>query len=131
MEVATYISALTEECPDITEVWLFGSRVNGTARSDSDWDLFVFGTERTLCTLQAHPEHQRDDIDLLVVLGGDEFKEPWGVNPKRGWLSEWEWKRLSPTQACYTAPSRMQGISDWDRPLQAHKATRVWTRNEP
>ena len=32
------------------EVWLYGSRVNGTAREESDWDVLVLSPKDTLST---------------------------------------------------------------------------------
>jgi len=125
-EISAYVSSLTCEHRGITELWLFGSRSNNTARPDSDWDLFAFANPQTLRDLSVDTRHQRPDIDLLIVLDGDEFREPWGDNPKRGWLTEWEWTKISETEALYTSPSRETTAREWSRPLRKSKAIRIW-----
>ena len=125
-EILAYISGLTQDYPGISEVWLFGSRSNGTARPDSDWDLFAFANHEIFQKLQGDPSRRRPDIDLLVVLDGNEFRGPWDNNPKRGWLTEWEWKKLSAAEASYTTPSRNSAGGEWNRPLQLFKASRIW-----
>jgi hypothetical protein len=129
-EISGYISSLTRDHPGITELWLFGSRANNTARPDSDWDLLAFANPRTLDELGANTHYQQPDVDLLVVLDGDEFREPWGDNPKRGWLTEWEWTRISATEASYTSPSREATASEWNRPLTRFKAICLWSHQE-
>jgi predicted nucleotidyltransferase len=37
-----YVAELTATYPGIREVWLLGSRANGTATEASDWDYLVF-----------------------------------------------------------------------------------------
>src|SRR5688500_221105 len=122
--ISGYISSLTREHPGITELWLFGSRSNNTYRPDSDWDLFAFANPQTLRDLSTDTRHQRPDIDLVIVLNGDEFRESWGDNPKRRWFSEWEWTRISSTEASYTSHSRTATASEGTRPLRKFKATR-------
>jgi hypothetical protein len=39
-EIASLVSVIRETFHP-TEIWLFGSRAKGTARSDSDWDLLA------------------------------------------------------------------------------------------
>jgi uncharacterized protein len=39
-EIASLVSTMRETFHP-TEIWLFGSRAKGTARSDSDWDLLA------------------------------------------------------------------------------------------
>jgi predicted nucleotidyltransferase len=125
-EILAYISKLTHDHPGITELWLIGSRSNGTARPDSDWDLFAFADPKTLRALQIASDHRRLDIDLLVIIDGNEFREPWGENPKKGWLTEWEWEKHSTTEASYTSPSHEKADDEWNRPLQTFKAIRIW-----
>jgi predicted nucleotidyltransferase len=41
--VKEFIKRLIQVCPSVTEVWAYGSHVNGEARPDSDWDILVLG----------------------------------------------------------------------------------------
>jgi hypothetical protein len=43
--VDAYVTDLVAACPLIESVWLLSSRVNDTARPDSDWDLLVFADD--------------------------------------------------------------------------------------
>ena len=92
--LSEYIENLLSACPEITEVWLIGSRANDKAREDSDWDFLVFGNDHTLSTLQENLSLSRPDIDLLVVYNGNDFREPWETESgkaKSGSLTGWEW----------------------------------------
>ena len=42
--VTDYVCRLVNTFPEITEVWLSGSRANGTANGNSDWDLIGYST---------------------------------------------------------------------------------------
>ncbi len=85
--VQSYIERLTTAYPTVTSVWLFGSRADNTFRSDSDWDLLVFGSNEVLVSLKDNVEFHESDIDLLVVYDGDNFEKPWGERQKQGSLN--------------------------------------------
>ena len=70
-----YLAQLTEAYSNITEVWLFGSRANGTAHSESDWDYLAFWDGKTALFDQLHTDRRflQDDIDLLVLLTNGDF----------------------------------------------------------
>lgn len=42
-DIKKMIDGVMRVCPNITEIWLIGSRAAGTAKDDSDWDFLVFG----------------------------------------------------------------------------------------
>lgn len=87
------------------EIWLIGSRANGTARMNSDWDFFVFGNADVYEQLRTHLPIE--NIDLLVVTNGDEFASPWPREAdgaiKRGSLTAWKWQQLTSDRASYEA----------------------------
>ena len=94
--LSEYIENLLAACPEITEVWLIGSRANDKARVHSDWDLLVFGSNHSLSTLQENLSLRRPDIDLLILYNGNNFREPWETEPgkvKSGSLTGWKWER--------------------------------------
>ncbi len=95
VKIDNFISKITQAHPGIREIWLFGSRAKGEARPNSDWNLFVFADDDTLQQLGRNVRFKRADVQLLVVRDGEEFREPWGRNPKQGYLSEWEWVKIS------------------------------------
>lgn len=86
------------------EVWLMGSRANGTARINSDWDLLIFGDKALLDALKK--EDPLGEVDVLVVHDGNAFQSPWNKTDegilKSGSLSGWEWQRKSATEATYS-----------------------------
>lgn len=99
-EVGAYLESVTTACPSIAEIWLFGSRANGTESDRSDWDLLAFGDGDTCNVLRGHEELRRDDVDLLVVDSSGNFQTPWG-DRKKGSLESWRWSRLTDEEAAY------------------------------
>ena len=104
--LSEYIERLLAACPEITEIWLIGSRANDKEHAGSDWDLLVFGRPRTLATLQENLSLRRPDIDLLIVYNGNDFRAPWKTEAgkdKSGSLIRWKWKqdKGSPARAHY------------------------------
>lgn len=111
-KIQTYIKRITEESPEITAIWLIGSRANGNAKYDSDWDLLVFGDASTYKYVENDFPLHSDEIDLLIVTD-DEFIKSYG-NPKTGSLQKWEWKVKSESEASY------KGVK-WISDLEAEK----------
>jgi predicted nucleotidyltransferase len=102
LDIYEYVDRLAASCSGVAEIWLIGSRANGTERPESDWDLLVFGDETSLDCLAQALELHREDVDCLVVGGVDEFSSAWGPRAKSGSLSGWKWKRISDAEAQYT-----------------------------
>src|SRR5438874_8150565 len=100
---SSYVEELVGRYPEIAEVWLIGSRAAGTPRANSDWDYVVFADERILRSLMRQTRFKVPGVDLLIVYDGENFKKPWADNRRRkhGSLSEFCWRTLSPTEACY------------------------------
>jgi predicted nucleotidyltransferase len=92
--------ALIEEIarePATTAVWLFGSRANGTATTQSDWDILVFRAEET------KPVASRcEGLDVLRVdPSGNallEGKPEDLIQP----FSRFKWSRTGSREASYT-----------------------------
>ncbi len=106
-EAPEYILELVAAYPSIREVWLFGSRANGTARPESDWDYMAFADEATLAALRGDSRFHRAGIHLMIVFDGTQFAAPW-PGPARsdnGTLADvdggWHWHRVTPTKATY------------------------------
>jgi predicted nucleotidyltransferase len=127
-----YVAQLVAAYPAIREVWLFGSRANGTAREDSDWDYLAFGDWAVLDALRLDARFRRKDVDLLIVTNGERFETPWLQPTGLNWgsmkddLEGLRWKQLSPTTATYTA-TKSVGARFWDvEVLPNQKARRVY-----
>ncbi len=128
-----YIESLLAVCPEITEVWLIGSRANDKARAVSDWDLLVFGSPRTLATLQENLSLRHPDIDLLIVYNGNDFEAPWKAESgkgKSGSLTEWQWERDkgSLTRAHYMGTK--PGDDEFAVTTTREVAKRIWPKVE-
>jgi hypothetical protein len=80
-----YVDEFAREHPSITEVWLFGSRANGTARHDSDWDYLAFtDSASTLNAVHRDARFDRPNIDLFIAHGLTALRpwEPHNGTPK-------------------------------------------------
>lgn len=93
-------------------VWLIGSRANGTARKNSDWDLLVMGDAELLERLSRTAP--TPNVDLLVLFDGESFASPWDSGSskvrKSGSLSDWAWRQTSESEAIY---SGTKWPNDW------------------
>ena len=88
-----------------TEVWLIGSRANGTARDDSDWDLLVVGKTKLRRRLAAYDPWT--GFDVLVRArwkNGVVFVSPWkneGRKRKAITAKSLRWRATSESSAEY------------------------------
>jgi predicted nucleotidyltransferase len=80
-------------------IWLIGSRANGRANDDSDTDLLIFGCSKFLSVVKHELQRPRN-IDCLVAVGAEEFKDPW--SEKSLSLSELKWSATDDMTATYT-----------------------------
>lgn len=126
LRIDQFVSKLAKAHPQIREIWLFGSRAKGGSSPDADWNLFVFADGETFRQLGRNRRFRRADVQLLVVLDGDEFQEPWGDNPKRGYLSEWEWVKISDREAQYCGIKWAQEEKGGQTAIELCRAIRVW-----
>ena len=104
---AHYLRALVDAHPSIREIWLFGSRANGRARPESDWDYMVFSDDdRLLNCLHLDTQFDRPDIDLFIVAAPMVAMKPWaGERQKMLRLDDepgnLNWKVISATEVEY------------------------------
>ncbi len=125
-ELNVFLKDFVSTFPPVREIWLFGSRVDGTALASSDWDLLVLsGDELTPEAVAAIPRFQREDYVLFIAHGG-EFHRPWPRSRdgavERGYFSEWKWQSCG-DRATYV--SAKEG-----RPLCVKPALRIWYRSQ-
>ena len=130
-DIEAYVQRLVSAYPEITLIWLIGSRANNKAREDSDWDFFVFANQQVLADLGNNLEFHRSDIDLLVIYNGDDFQEPWGEKPKHGSLTEWKWRKVSTGFAQYKGTKGKDGWvfgDDTVTETRIENAIKVWPK---
>lgn len=123
--IVEYCSHLTTVAPGIENIWLFGSRANGTANDESDWDLLVFGRGDVLDRIRNNSTLHVQNVDCLVVLPNGDFENAWGSNPKTGSLEEWCWKEFG-TEATYQQNKNVGSGDGWKVERKTVKARRVW-----
>ena len=118
-----YLQALRNRSGGIKEIWLVGSRANGTAQPESDWDLIIFGDKQVLSELRSARDLYHEEFDVLVVYDGNRFKSPWKI--KSGSLNLWKWRRVSDKTAGYvgTKPRNNDEFAVESKQL---KAIRLW-----
>lgn len=130
LNIDEFLSRITATHPGIREIWLFGSRAKGQARPNSNWNLFVFAGQDTLQRLAESSRFRRADVQLLVVKDGDEFREPWGDKPKQGYLTEWEWVKISDREAEYCGIKWAQEEKGGQTSMELCRAILLWPREK-
>lgn len=136
-EVTKWIHDIVQRYTDIREIWLLGSRANGTAKPTSDWDFLVLGGPGVRAALEAETDLHREDVDILVLDDETgEFSAVWG-HAKTGSLSRWEWTLESEDSATYKATKWVSSTDDNEIPIAGAnlgqqrvtraKAFRVWS----
>lgn len=108
-----YIRELVAAYPAIREVWLYGSRANGSVTPGSDWDYLAFADAGTLADLSRDVRFHVEGIDLMIVTDKVRFAKPWiddgRQNPKAGTLTTDDgdgglaWRVVSAREARYRA----------------------------
>lgn len=83
-----FLRDLTRHFPQIKQIYLFGSRVNGTANPTSDWDILIYGgyddAMHLMCELARAQGDEWDLItvgelvDLYVEIDGPTLISVWG-----------------------------------------------------
>ena len=61
-DVGAYVRKLATAHRNVKEMWLLGSRANGTAKPTSDWDILAFADEPTFNALRDDTELQHSDV---------------------------------------------------------------------
>jgi predicted nucleotidyltransferase len=87
-----FLRELLHSFPQIRQVYLFGSRVRGVARADSDWDILVYGgyddamnLMRGLARAQGDEDLKSGEelIDLYVETEGPALIAVWSTGVPR------------------------------------------------
>ncbi|MBL8297941.1 MAG: nucleotidyltransferase domain-containing protein [Rhodanobacteraceae bacterium] len=65
-DIDAWLRDLVAHTSEVREIWWFGSRVSGTARPESDWDILIKGPPGLVARMATGLHFHRDDVDLLV-----------------------------------------------------------------
>lgn len=125
-EIRQLLDRIGQRAPDLSAVWLIGSRANDAVQPSSDWDFIAIGTAKTLAYLRSATDLHRPGVDFLVVTNGDDFESAWGERDKTGSLLEWEWKELDERRAMYTQSKWLDAADGAGVRLTRVCGLRVW-----
>ena len=125
MDAKEYARRVATRCKGFESIWLIGSRANGSARADSDWDLLAFGDPAVLACLRAASDLHDSNVDFLVVTNGEDFESAWGSKKKTGSLSQWDWN-ASADEAHYTGTKWVENDEEGRVDSNPCKGVRVW-----
>ena len=98
-ELSAFVSHVLLHGLEIRAVWSVGHADD--AAVPGRCELLVFADRPTLQRLRKSAHPHRADIDLLVVVDGDEFENAWGEHRVSGSLARWAWRQVSPELAYY------------------------------
>ena len=126
LKIDNFLTKLTRAHPGIREIWRLAYPTKGPTRPGSDWALLAFADQETFRQLSGDVRFRRADVELLVVREGDEFCEPWGDHPETGYLSDWEWVRISDREAQYHGTTWVNDEKLFRTTIELCKAIRLW-----
>jgi hypothetical protein len=124
-DIREFAMGIVAVAPSVKEIWLLGSRANGTAGPDSDWDLLVLADEEALTRLRRTPSLHLPNVDCLVATN-QEFVNAWGEKVKSGSMPGWEWVRLNDFFAEYTEKKWEDAEDGAGVVSRRRKAVQVW-----
>lgn len=127
--VGRVLAELKEE--DATQsVWLVGSRANGTARPDSDWDLLVFSS--------SEPEVAPARLEGVDVIRVGPSRQTFLLEGKGSnymiSFADWQWREINEATARYTDkrfieyPPAARDVAEPVFSRTERKAYRLWLK---
>jgi hypothetical protein len=100
-ELTVFLSRLLARCLDIRAVWSVGHADRALESPDSVRELLVFADGPTLQRLRASNTLHRADVEILVVVDGNQFENAWGARRLSGSLARWAWRQVTDELAYY------------------------------
>lgn len=133
-DIDAWLRDLVAHTSQLREIWWFGSRVSGTARPESDWDILIKGPPGLVARMASGLQFHRDDVDLLVWEdNANSAVNPWQA--KKSLSINVGWHELTDDYAEYdgTKPVGSESVDDddndrrsWD--VRRCRAIRVWPK---
>ena len=102
--IIVFTHRLLSECLDIQAVWSIDHAPGAPWSDVPHCRLLAFASAAVLRRLRCCEHLHHPDIDLLVVVDGDEFASAWGAKRSRGSLARWAWRQASRSEAFYDEP---------------------------
>ncbi len=122
-EIWGHLEELLKASPGIREIWLLGSRINGGARVDSDWDLLFFADAALANYLNSDSRLLHPDIDYLILVDDENIQRISASGSGELALKDFtglDWKLDGDSDATYIARGK--------RELAENSVTRAKTR---
>jgi hypothetical protein len=118
-ELSAFLSRMLLCCLDIQTVWSLGHDGLAEQAAEQSRELLIFADRLSLHTLRKADRLHRADVQVLVVVDGDEFESAWGPRKISGSLARWAWRQVTQDVAYYDE-------SRWAEPAEGIAAvTRV------
>jgi len=117
-------------CLDIDAVWSIDHAPAEPWTDAGPCRLLAFASRAVLKRLQACEDLHSAQVELLVVVDGDEFASAWGPLRLSGSLARWAWRQTALDEAFYDE-SRWAESGGRDRTVVRvrRKAFLVWHAN--
>ena len=101
--VGMYLDRIRAAFADLGETWLLAARETS---EPPPWRLLIFGSGAALESVRgARDRWYRDDVELLIVTGQQEFASAWD-EAVTGDLAAWHWGSDGTNRASYVLPGR-------------------------
>lgn len=132
-EIRLYVDELLALVGELAEsLWLFGSRANGTNRTDSDWDLLLFSNDDGFQKINQAKSLRRENIDLLVAVN-ENWLSPWAddkTKQKELSAAVLNWEIVGIGRACYLGRPKYKNLQEWwkesNSPQDTLCAYQIW-----
>ena len=98
-ELSAFVSRVLLHGLQARAVWSVGEAADAAAPGRCE--LLLFADRPTLQRLRKCAQLHRADVDLLVVIDGDQFENAWGERRVSGSLARWAWRQVSREVAYY------------------------------
>jgi len=125
---ATLVDELICTAVDIREIWSIGHDPGEVAGERGELQLLVFANEAVLRALRKCDRLHDAEVQLLVVVDGENFLTAWGPAMWSGSLARWAWQETSAGEAFYDESRWAR--SDGTVVRVRRRALRVWPRRE-
>lgn len=95
------VAAVLANCLDITAIWSIGHDVDPARGEPVNSRLLAFGNETALKRLRKCDGMHSAELQVFVVVDGDNFFAASSASISPGSLARWGWRQGSPREAFY------------------------------
>ncbi len=115
--------------PETESIWLIGSRANGTANADSDWDFLAFVND----PVSERPARV-EEVDVLRVDPEERCLLEWQLMSLSNSFETWHWRQTGLDRAKYMVRDTPESVERTafdlaDVQFRELRAIKVWGKN--